>query len=53
MAPEANVLKRKQKDCFTSHKWGRREVGKEALSAASLPGLLQQDEGRGEGCSWP
>lgn len=31
MAPEANVLKRKQKDCFTSHKWGRREVGKEAL----------------------
>lgn len=31
MAPEANVLKRKQKDCFTSHKWGRSSVGKEAL----------------------
>lgn len=31
MAPEANVLKRKQRDCFTSHKWGRSSVGKEAL----------------------
>lgn len=31
MAPEANVLKRKQKDCFTSHKWGRSSVGTEAL----------------------
>lgn len=27
MAPEANVLKRKQKNCFTSHKWGRDTVG--------------------------
>lgn len=31
MAPEANVLKRRQKDCFTSHKWGRSSVGTEAL----------------------
>lgn len=27
MAPEANVLKRKQKNCFTSHKQARDTVG--------------------------
>lgn len=35
MAPEANVLKRRQKDCFTSHKWGRSSVGKAALECCS------------------
>lgn len=31
MAPEANILKRTQKVCFASHKWGRSSVGKAAL----------------------
>lgn len=36
MAPEANVLKRKQKDCFTSHKWGRSSGEKAALECCCI-----------------
>lgn len=49
MAPEAHLLNWKQKDCFTSHKWGRSWWGQKHLSGMARSPAAGGGRGRGTG----